>query len=163
MTAALPPEPYPLRQSHSLNLLVQAIERTACMARRSLANVHIVQLREGFFNQLGINQNCRTKPYYDGCTYFTCCLLCLREKQLGPFYNNKNPMLINAEKQFKAVPRIVIAVNDGGTNIWEGQHWCHQPSCCNLSLSLRLGCCHATTIQSDTPQTFKPSKHQIQS
>ena len=88
---------------------------------------------------------------------------CLREKELGPFYNNNNPRLHNAEKQFMAVHRIVIAVNDGGTNIWEGQHWCHQPSCCNLSLSLSLGCCHATTIQSDTPQTFKPSKHQIQS
>ena len=42
-----------------------------------------------------IIQNCRTKPYYDGFTYFTCCLSCLREKELGPFYKNKNPRLFN--------------------------------------------------------------------
>jgi quinol-cytochrome oxidoreductase complex cytochrome b subunit len=28
---------------------------------------------------------------------------------------------------------------------------------------LRLGCCLATTIQPDTPPTFKSLKHQIQS
>mgnify|MGYP003676025939 CR=1 FL=1 len=26
-----------------------------------------------------IIKNCRTKPYYDGSTYFTCCLSCLRD------------------------------------------------------------------------------------
>ncbi len=40
-----------------------------------------------------IIKNCRSKPYYDGETYFTCCLSCLREKELGPFYKNKNPRL----------------------------------------------------------------------
>ena len=52
-----------------------------------------------------IIKNCRTKPYYDGETYFTCCLSCLREKELGPFYNNKNPRVHNAEAKFKAVHR----------------------------------------------------------
>ena len=42
-----------------------------------------------------IIKNCRSKPYYDGETYFTCCLSCLREKELGPFYKNKNPRLFN--------------------------------------------------------------------
>ena len=58
MAHALPPEPNPLRQSHRLNLLVQAIERTAGMARRGLTDMHVIQLRERFFNQLGINGCC---------------------------------------------------------------------------------------------------------
>ena len=58
IVAALPPEPNPLRQSHRLNLLAQAVKRAACMARRSLTNVHIVQLGNGFLNQLGINGCC---------------------------------------------------------------------------------------------------------
>ena len=57
--------------------------------------------------------DCRTKPYYDGSTYFTCCLSCLREKELGPFYKNKNPRLHNAKGQFKAVSRTVTVANDG--------------------------------------------------
>ena len=60
-----------------------------------------------------IIKDCRTKPYYDGSTYFTCCLSCLREKSLGPFYNNKNPRLFNAEGQFKAVPRVATVAIDG--------------------------------------------------
>lgn len=43
-----------------------------------------------------IIKDCRTKPYYDGSTYFTCCLSCLREKKLGPFFRNPNPRLFNA-------------------------------------------------------------------
>ena len=54
-----------------------------------------------------IIKNCRSKPYYDWETYFTCCLSCLREKELGPFYKNKNPRLHNAEAKFKAVQRTV--------------------------------------------------------
>jgi hypothetical protein len=54
-----------------------------------------------------IIKNCRTKPYYDGSTYFTCCLSCLREKELGPFYKTKNPRLHGAEAKFKAVHRTV--------------------------------------------------------
>ena len=53
-----------------------------------------------------IIQNCRTKPYYDGSTYFTCCLSCLREKELGPFYKNKNPRLHNAEAQTPRLPTL---------------------------------------------------------
>ena len=60
-----------------------------------------------------IISDCRTKPYYDGSTYFTCCLSCLQEKELGPFYKNKNPRLHNAKGQFKAVPRTVTVANDG--------------------------------------------------
>ena len=37
-----------------------------------------------------IIKDCRTKPYYDGSTYFTCCLSCLREKELGPFLGSRN-------------------------------------------------------------------------
>ncbi len=37
-----------------------------------------------------IIKNCRSKPYYDGETYFTCCLSCLREKELGPFLGSRN-------------------------------------------------------------------------
>ena len=55
-----------------------------------------------------IISDCRTKPYYDGSTYFTCCLSCLQEKELGPFYKNKNPRLHNAEAQLKAA-----AIPDG--------------------------------------------------
>ena len=43
-----------------------------------------------------IIKDCRTKPYYDGYTYFTCCLSCLRELELGPFFRNPNPRLFNA-------------------------------------------------------------------
>ena len=46
-----------------------------------------------------IIKDCRTKPYYDGSTYFTCCLSCLRERELGPFHYNPNPRLHNAEAQ----------------------------------------------------------------
>jgi len=60
-----------------------------------------------------IIKDCRTKPYYDGSTYFTCCLSCLRELELGPFYNNKNPRLFNAKGQFKAVPRVATVAIDG--------------------------------------------------
>ena len=66
-----------------------------------------------------IIKNCRTKPYYDGFTYFTCCLSCLREKELGPFYKNKNPRLINAEAQTPKLPRVSTTdvnpiINDDG-------------------------------------------------
>ena len=60
-----------------------------------------------------IIKDCRTKPYYDGSTYFTCCLSCLRELELGPFYKNKNPRLFNAKRQFKAVPRAATVAIDG--------------------------------------------------
>ena len=43
-----------------------------------------------------IIKDCRTKPYYDGSTHFTCCLSCLRELELGPFFRNSNPRLFNA-------------------------------------------------------------------
>ena len=43
-----------------------------------------------------IIKDCCTKPYYDGSTYFTCCLSCLRELELGPFFRNPNPRLFNA-------------------------------------------------------------------
>ena len=60
-------------------------------------------------------KNCRTKPYYDGFTYFTCCLSCLREKELGPFYNNKNPMLFNEAEQTPTLPTIIMQkVDDDG-------------------------------------------------
>ena len=55
-----------------------------------------------------IIKNCRSKPYYDGETYFTCCLSCLREKELGPFYKNKNPRLHNAEAQMQVLPNVAI-------------------------------------------------------
>ena len=51
-----------------------------------------------------IIQNCRTKPYYDGCKYFTCCFSCLREKELGPFYNNNNPRLIMLKHRHLSYP-----------------------------------------------------------
>ena len=60
-----------------------------------------------------IIKDCRTKPYYDGSTYFTCCLSCLRELELGPFYKNKNPRLFNTKRQFKAVPRVATVAIDG--------------------------------------------------
>ena len=43
-----------------------------------------------------IIKDCRTKPYYDGSTYYTCCLSCLRERELGPFFRNPNPRLFDA-------------------------------------------------------------------
>lgn len=65
-----------------------------------------------------IIKNCRTKPYYDGFTYFTCCLSCLREKELGPFYNNKNPRLFNEAEQTPTLPTIIMQkVDDGVTSI----------------------------------------------
>ena len=51
--------------------------------------------------------DCRTKPYYDGSTYFTCCLSCLREKELGPFFRNPNPRLYNEAEQTPSLPKIV--------------------------------------------------------
>ena len=59
-----------------------------------------------YFNTC-IIKNCKTKPSYDGSTYFTCCLSCLRDKELGPFYKNKKPRLYNAlygSEQSKAAP-----------------------------------------------------------
>ena len=53
-----------------------------------------------------IIKDCRTKPYYDGSTYFTCCLSCLREKELGPFFGNPNPRLHNAEGQTPKLPKV---------------------------------------------------------
>ena len=52
--------------------------------------------------------NCRTKPYHDGSTYFTCCLSCLREKELGPFYGCSNPRLFNAEEQMPVLPKVAV-------------------------------------------------------
>ena len=54
-----------------------------------------------------IIKDCRTKPYYDGSTYFTCCLSCLRELELGPFFRNPNPRLYNEAAQTPSLPKIV--------------------------------------------------------
>ena len=53
-----------------------------------------------------IIKDCRTKPYYDGSTYFTCCLSCLREKELGPFFRNPNPRLYNEAAQTPSLPKV---------------------------------------------------------
>ena len=53
-----------------------------------------------------IIKDCRTKPYYDGSTYFTCCLSCLRERELGPFFGNPNPRLYNEAAQTPSLPKI---------------------------------------------------------
>ena len=53
-----------------------------------------------------IIKDCRTKPYYDGSTYFTCCLSCLREKELGPFFGNPNPRLYNEAAQTPSLPKV---------------------------------------------------------
>ena len=53
-----------------------------------------------------IIKDCRTKPYYDGSTYFTCCLSCLRERELGPFFRNPNPRLYNQAEQTPELPKV---------------------------------------------------------
>ena len=57
--------------------------------------------------------DCRTKPYFDGSTHYTCCLSCLREKELGPFFNCPNPRLYNAEEQMPVLPKVAkVATQD---------------------------------------------------
>ena len=60
-----------------------------------------------------IIKDCRSKPYNDGSTYFTCCLSCLREKELGPFFRNPNPRLFNA-----ATSKPVYACEDQSVSIF---------------------------------------------
>ena len=58
-----------------------------------------------------IIKDCRSKPYYDGSTYFTCCLSCLREKELGPFFRNPYPRL------YAATSKPVYACEDQSVSI----------------------------------------------
>ena len=64
-----------------------------------------------------IIKDCRTKPYYDGSTYFTCCLSCLRERELGPFFRNPNPRLFKEGAQTPALPKIATTDDTDGVVI----------------------------------------------
>ena len=45
-----------------------------------------------------IIKDCREQPYYDGSIYYTCCVACLQQTQLGPFYKKNSKILPKVPK-----------------------------------------------------------------